>query len=345
MGVIKGRLYFRGNVKDNWKGLWGMTVPTNTYTTYTALGQAEDFNNTISIVVQEQVPFQASVDSGTAYAKYHQWQTDAIATVGNQAVIEGDTIAAQVTVPTTVLANYCQINLQAITVSNTEEQVRKYGRGSEVAYQMMKIGVLLKLRLERTMIGTNLGYSAGNLTTGRQAAGVLAYIKTNVSKAGNGSNPAGTGADARTDGTPRALTQALFDSVMQQCAQSGATPNLVLASPFNMTQIQKFDNYTTKMQSVNGTLDGVFDAINTPFGLVQVRFDNQMRSAASPTPDLVSELMILDTNFWAIKYLRPISVQEYAKTGDTVDPKYMVQEFTLEALNEKSSGLVADLTP
>lgn len=318
-----------------------MTIPTNTYTTYTALGQAEDFNNAISIVVQEQAPFQSSVGQGTAYAKFHQWQTDVIATPSNVVTIEGDTIAATAVTPTAVIANYTQIQLQAVSVTLTEEQVRKYGRGSEMAYQLMKIGIFLKLCMERTMVGTNLAYAAGSTTVGRQSAGVLAYIATNVSKASDGTNPTGNGTDARTDGTVRPLTQALFNTVMQQCAESGATPNLVLASPFNMGQIQKFDNYQTKMQMVDGTLQGVIDAIATPFGLVQVRYDNQMRSSFNS--NTTSELMILDTNFWRVLYLRPLSINDYAKTGDTVDPKYMVHEFTLEALNQKSSGLVADL--
>lgn len=318
-----------------------MTVPTNTYTTYTAAGQAEDFNNAISIVVQEQAPFQTSVGQGTVYARFHQWQTDVIKTPANNPQIEGDTIAASSITPTSVIANYTQIQLDAIQISLTEETVRKYGRGSEMAYQLMKSGIYLMLSKERTLVGTNLGYSAGSISSGRQCASVLAYLKTNVSKASDGTNPTGDGTNARTDGTPRPLTQTLFNTVMQECAESGATPNLVLASPFNITQIQKFDNYQTKMQEVDGTLRGTIDAIQTPFGLVQVRFDNQMRSAFNS--GTTSELMILDTNFWNVLYLRPLSIMEFNKTGDTVDPKYMVHEFTLEALNEKSSGLVADL--
>ncbi len=318
-----------------------MTIPTNTYTTYTALGQAEDFNNVISIVVQDRAPFQSSVGTGTAYAKFHQWQTDVIATPSNLVTIEGDTIAATAVTPTAVVGNYCQIGLRAVSVTNTEETVRKYGRSSEMAFQIMKIGIFLKLCMERTLVGTNLAYSAGSATVGRQAAGILAYIATNVDKASDGTNPTGNGTDARIDGTVRTLTQTLFNSVMQKCAEAGAEPNLVLASPFNLNQIQKFDNYQTKMQMVDGTLKGIIEAIQTPFGLVQLRFDNQMRSAANSAT--TSEIAVIDTNFWRVLYLRSLSVLDYAKTGDTVDPKYMVQEFTLEALNQKSSGLIADL--
>lgn len=318
-----------------------MTVPTNTYTTYTAAGQAEDFSNAINIVVQEQAPFQLSVGKGTAYARFHQWQTDVIKTPSNSPQIEGDTLAGSAITPTVAIGNYTQIQLDAIQISQTEETVRKYGRASEMAYQLMKSGIYLKLSMEKTLVGTNLAYSAGSITTGRQCAGVLAYIKTNTSIGAGGANPTGNGTDARTDGTVRPLTQSLFNSVMESCANNGAVPNLILASPFNMGQIQKWDNYQTKMQAVDGTLKGTFDAILTPFGLLQIRYDAQMRSAFNSST--TSELLILDTNFWEIDYLRPLSIMEFAKTGDTVDPKYMVQEFTLEAKNEKSSGGVFDL--
>ncbi len=320
-----------------------MTVPTNTFTTYTALGQAEDFSNVINIVTAEQVPFQASVQTGTAYAKFHQWQTDDIPSAANQAVIEGDTLTAASISPTTVLGNYCQINSQALTVSRTEQVVQKYGRADEQAYQLMRIGTLMRQRAEVTLVGTNLAYSAGSVSAGRQAAGVLAYIYSNVDKASDGSNPNGTGSNARTDGTPRPLTQTLFFNVITKCMQAGSTPNLVLCSPYNMYQIQKFDNYTTKMQATEGTLKGTFDAVLTPIGLIQVRYDAWMRSGARS--DAVSELMILDTNFWRICTLDPLSIRNYAQTGDTVPPQYMVQEYTLESSNQKASGLVADLNP
>jgi hypothetical protein len=46
---------------------------------------------------------------------------------------------------------------------------------------------------------------------------------------------------------------------------------------------------------------------------------------------------------WKIAYLRPLHSIQLAKTGDS-DRKQLLVEWTLEACNEKSSGLVADLT-
>lgn len=318
-----------------------MALVTDAFTTYTAVGKAEDVINKIAIVTQLKVPGVAAIGRVPALAKIHQWQTDVIGTPVSTGKLEGDVFAATAVTPTVQLINYTMIQSIAVQITRTEQKVRKYGRANEMAYQLMKIGEQLQLQTEKCLFGVNRGYTAGAAATIPLAASILAYLVTNVDKASDGSNPAGTGADARTDGTVRPLTQTLFNNVMVKCAESGAEPSLVLASPFNMQRIQTFDNNQTKFQSVDGTLKGIIEYVQTPFGVVGCRYDNQLRSAYNSST--TSELIVLDPNFVNLAELDPIHIQDFAKTGDTVDPKAMVHEFTLEVMNEKACGLVADL--
>ena len=321
-----------------------MAIQSGEFVTTAAVGLREDLVNKISIVAQQTTPFIEAIGKGVSTAIKHEWQTDALAVPADTARLEGDILALTSITATARIFNYTQVNDRTFAVSITEQLVQKAGRQDEMAYQQVfKFGREIYRDMERTFVGVNRAYVAGNSTTTRKAAPVLAYLATNVNKASDGTNPAGTGAGARTDGTVRALTQSLFLDVMQQCYQSGATPNLLLASPFNMIKIQGFDNFTTKTMPMNDskTLGGNFEMINTPFGTLALKPDFCMRSAA--TSDAVSELMILDTNFWKTCLVHDLMVKDVARSYDSETPRQLRIEFTLEASNEKSSGLVADL--
>jgi hypothetical protein len=51
----------------------------------------------------------------------------------------------------------------------------------------------------------------------------------------------------------------------------------------------------------------------------------------------------LNWRYWSIDWLRPIRQVELAKTGDA-EKRLLIGEYTLQAKNEASAGLVADLT-
>jgi hypothetical protein len=57
------------------------------------------------------------------------------------------------------------------------------------------------------------------------------------------------------------------------------------------------------------------------------------------------ELFILDTDYWAVSHLtgRKFRSEDVAKTGDS-EKGLILSEYTLEARQEASSAIVADLT-
>lgn len=321
-----------------------MAVQSGEFLSYSAKGIREDLTNLIHIVAQQQTPFLEAIGAGVATSTKHEWQTDALAAPADTKKLEGDTLSLDSITATTRLFNYTQINFRTFAVSVTEQIVKKAGRQNEMEYQQaFKFGKEIYRDMERTLAGTNKGYNAGNSTTARETAPILAWIKTNVSKASDGSNPTGDGSNGRTDGTVRTLTESLVNTVMQSCYQSGAMPNLLLASPFNVLNIQKFTNNTTKMTMMSNAdeLGGVFKVFETPFGSLTIKPDFCMRSAANS--DTVSELLILDTNFWKKCFLHDFMVLDVARTADSETPRQLRIEFALEASNEASSGIVADL--
>jgi hypothetical protein len=321
-----------------------MAIQSNEFTTVSSIGQREDLVNAIYIVAQNEVPFIDSIGSTAVTAKRHDWQTQALATPANNKKIEGDTLSLDAITASVRLSNWTQINFKNFATSISDEIVNKAGRQSDMDYtKAFTKGREIYRDMERTFVGTNLGYTQPNNTTAGQCATVLSWIKTNYDKASDGSNPTGDGTNGRTDGTARTLTESMFSSVMQQCYQSGAQPNLILASPKNINQMQLFNNNSTKVVNINdgNRLGGTFDTIVTPFGTLTMRPDAMMR--ASGYSDAVSELLILDTNFWKKAFLHDLAVYEFARTADSANPIQLRIEFTLEACNEAASGIVADL--
>ena len=52
---------------------------------------------------------------------------------------------------------------------------------------------------------------------------------------------------------------------------------------------------------------------------------------------------VLDLNFWNVAYLRNMSRNPLAKSGDSTK-EYLITEYTLVSKNEAASGKVADVT-
>jgi hypothetical protein len=69
------------------------------------------------------------------------------------------------------------------------------------------------------------------------------------------------------------------------------------------------------------------------FGTLKVVADRFMRAR---------DCLILEMDKWAIAYLRNMTRIDLARTGDS-ERKQILCEYTLEARNEKASGMVADL--
>ena len=55
------------------------------------------------------------------------------------------------------------------------------------------------------------------------------------------------------------------------------------------------------------------------------------------------DMLVLQTDLWAMAELRAFEENPLAKTGDT-DKVQIICEYTLEARNEAGNGIVADLT-
>ena len=82
-----------------------MTRPTNTFSTFEAIGNREDLKDFIANISPTDTPFTKLASKTDAEAVYFEWQTDALAApnTGN-AQVEADDITAAAVTPSILAA-------------------------------------------------------------------------------------------------------------------------------------------------------------------------------------------------------------------------------------------------
>jgi len=118
-----------------------------------------------------------------------------------------------------------------------------------------------------------------------------------------------------------------------------------MAGGFNK---QAFSMFTGRASPTEDTrakkITASVDAYESDFGTLKVVANRFIRTALSPSAQ-GREVLIFQEDMWAIAHMpgRKMLSIVLAKTGDS-DRRQMLTEYCLEARNEKSSGIVADLT-
>lgn len=310
-----------------------MTIATNTFLTFSAIGNREDLSDVIYNISPTDTPFQAAIDKNKANAVLHEWQTDALAAAAQNAQLEGDDIATLGAVtPTSRVANRCQIAYKTVIVSGTQDAVSKAGRKKEIVYQLMLRSKELRRDMEFDLTN-NQAPVVGNSTTARALRPLCSWYSTNVQRGATGSS--GSSTTAATDGTQRALTETLLKTALQQAWTAGGDPDMVMVGAFNKTVISGFSGSNTRTQDTsNKKLVAAIDVYVSDFGTHKIVANRFSRAR---------DVHVLDTSMWAVSTLRPMQTVDLAKTGDATKGMVLA-EYTLESRQEASSAIVADCT-
>jgi len=166
---------------------------------------------------------------------------------------------------------------------------------------------------------------------------------TNTDRGANeGADPTGDGTDAATDETTAvtAFTQTKFDSTMQSIWEQGGNPDVVYLSAFQQNKALGFTGMNNQRTTIGASVGGTNAVVNavdvyvTPWGTVEFVMSRQCRSR---------DIFIMQNEYWSVGVLRPTKNTELSKTGDSTR-RQVVTELTLCALNEASSGIIADNT-
>lgn len=324
-----------------------MAVPAGTLQTYSAVGIQEDLENAIYDISPTETPFLTMCKRGTASNTVHEWQRDTLTAANTaNAAIEGDDAANGTSTPTTRLKNQLQISSKYALVSGTQNAVNTAGRSREMAYQLMRRTKELKRDME-SILTANHGSTAGGVGTARQLAGAEAWMSVNLTSLGTGTAQTTPGfvtatglVTAPTDSTVTGtFVVSALKAVIRSCWTNGGSPTVIMAGPFNKTQISGFTGIATLYREASATANGTriigaADVYVSDFGEHRIVPNRFMRDVTC---------LVLDMDYWSVNYLRKFEQNEIAKTGDA-EKRQIVCEYTLTCRNERASGKVADLT-
>lgn len=306
---------------------------TSTFLSYSAVGNLDDLSPVIYNTDPYECPFLTGVEDVDATATLHEWQQDTLAAAsGTNIVLEGDDATTDATTATTRPSNTCQISDKVPRVSGTQEAVRKAGRRSELAYQVTKKTLEIRRDMETSLLKNNAEVT-GDATTGRELGGIESWIATNASVGAGAGAVGGSGNTARTAGTDRDFSETLLKLVIKNCWNSGGNPDRIMLPAHQRQVLSGFTGNATRMVDASERkLSAAIDVYQSDFGDLEIT-PNRFMEAKS--------VLVLEMARWAVAYLRPVHMEDLAKTGDSIRRQILV-EYTLESRNEKASGAVFD---
>lgn len=322
-----------------------MSIVANTFTRYGAVGLRESLSDVIHDITPMETPGVSAAGRMSVDQTLFEWQTDALRAVNTgNAHLEGDDITSfPAVVPTVRVGNYTQISRELVIISGTLDKVNKAGRAQELAYQVSRRGREMK-RDKEAILFENLGGDAGGTATARQTATLGAWLKTNISKAGDGANPvytSGVPSAARTDGTQRALTETIFKAVPQAMWTAGANVDAITAfcGPVNKQKISTFSGVVTRNFDISNTprptaVIAAVDVYVSDFGAVRIMPSRFMRER---------DIYFFDPEYVSIAVLRPFQLEALAKTGDA-NKRMLLEEWGICVKQEAALGAIFDLT-
>jgi len=305
--------------------------------TYDQVGIREDLSNVIYNVDPDETPFVTMAPKTKAKSVNHEWQTDTLGAASDNKALQGADAVFAVASPTVRLGNYTQISQRTAQVAGTVEATDRAGRDREMNYQMLKRGKELKLDMEHACIGLNNAKVAPAVSTAGELASVTSWITTNTNFVTGGADPTGDGTDARTNGTtPVAFTEAKLESVVDSIfTNSGEFADTILLNATNKRAMNAFTGRATSTDhnvAANSIISAA-DVYKSDYGDLKIIPSRHIRGR---------DALVYNKSKWAIAFLRNMKSKEIAPLGDA-ERRQVLVEYTLEARNEASSGLVTDL--
>jgi hypothetical protein len=316
-----------------------MATATTTTVSNTS-GLAEDFEDVIFDVSPTDTPMLTLAKRKTADARYHQWQEDTLAAATSNKAEEGADATYGTAAGTTTLGNYCQISTKTVDISRTLDIVKKYGRKSEVARELMKRGKELKRDMEFT-ICRNQASASG---TARATAGWETMIdgtSGNLVRANSGQTAdysvrgfAAASWSAPEDGSLVTFIEADLVSALGLAWEDGGDPSIIMMSKKNKNLFNTFTGVATKYNEVKGTaqatVTGASDIYVSSYGNHTVKLNRYMRDTA---------VFCIDPEYISVAFLDGIKKTPMAKTGDS-ERYLMTVEYALVCDNRNAHATV-----
>lgn len=301
--------------------------------TYDRVGEKEDIEDIIYRIDREDTPLLSSIGTTRVANRLHQWQTLDLATPASVPVLEGAPAGSGSERVTTMLSAYTQIFKNVAEVSDTALAVPAYGRGNELAEQILLAGIEQKRNKEFACVGANQsGSSSPAATSSSNDAKGTARALTSAQHLVDSTS-------SNTSGSNRNLTEALILDVLKKTYTNGGKPNLLMVTPnhsITVSEIAKGTGSNGTVQRDFGTSTKIVNHVDvyvSPLGQVKVVPNWLMQE---------NSCLVLDTRYWKRGVLRPMKSKKMSVDGDS-EKSMVISEDTLICNAPKSSGKIDKL--
>lgn len=303
------------------------------FTSYDAIGLAEDVQDDIYMISPVDNPGASMSSSPAATARVHEWQQDALVAIKKNAHVEGAPAGNDTSIPTVLKLANCQIFSEVAEITRTEERVKKYGRGSEMSYQILKRYMDL-LRDEESAIfgdaggdGRQTGVTGDN-STARELTSI--YSQTNAGNIFYGTVDNLPGGVAIT--TTQELENIMLDAIQKQFDEGGncdyiqtdsSTAGYFPAFALSAGRKREFESTT---------LVNKIDLYVSQWGTLDVILDRSMTNTDKA-------MLIMDYGLSMTPILESTHDYAIAKLGDS-DRRQVIRESTYALGNDKGVAIV-----
>ena len=319
-----------------------MAVTANTNETYDVSTIREDLSEALASVSPTETVFMSAIGTRSVDNTYFEWSEVDLAAAATNTQIEGD-VGLSNSAPTNAVrkGNYTNISAKVVEVSDTNQAVNGVANAQTVAKQVAYKLSEMKRDMEKMCL-SNVAGNAGASGTARVTAGLPAFLTTNAARGTGGADGTTSGSGtsgypnaAATDGTQRAVTEALLKGVIADCWDEGATPSIVLCGSAQKQTISTFTgNATRYKEAEDSKLNAAIDVYISDFGELQIVPARHIRSR---------DVFVLDPSYAEIAYLQTANQKPLARTGLS-ERRLIFAEWGLQVTSEKAHGVIADVS-
>lgn len=284
------------------------------FDSYQQIGLAEDVQDAIYRISPVDAPVVSMSKNIRATGKIHEWHQHELTAAGTNAHVEGADAPADSSTPVVNKFNYCQIMSKVAEIAGTLEAVDKYGRDSEMAFQLERIYGELANDEEFAVVGTQQAGNAGTTAAARELISFIPQLDATMVSASAATDAAGTEAELVT--------------AHQACYEAGGNPGYLVCSPGTSNIISDFAKASGRWRDIRNekTVVNVVDLYVSNFGELDVVIDRNCEEDV---------IIGFDPEYAATAILRPTTDWELAKIGDSMR-RQVLREGTYAVLNDKA---------
>lgn len=313
-------------------------MSADNFDTYEQLRQAEDVQDMIYNVSPIDNPVAAMSRTLRATGKLHEWTEDVLQAAGSNKKVEGADAGTDQSSPVNELSNHCQIMDKVARIAGTLEEVDKYGRDSEMAYQLeLRYGELANDE-ELAIIGAPGGTRQSGAAGAEAVAREMACFQVQMIAGRNAAdNVVSSTAVDLGDLEEEMLT------AHEGCYEHGGNPRYLIVPPKVSRYMAGFASSTGRERDFGSSrqIVNVVDLYSSPYGELEVVLDRhcERTSQGGSAENIIAGM---DFMYSATPVLRPTRDWPLAKTGDA-ENRQILRESTYAVLNTDAHFLVQSI--